>query len=310
MTAAHKTSNLVSQNYKLHALNPSKMLLCDHNRNMCNHNMHVCKHACMHMQTHIFKHIHSIKKKRGWEEESTTPQTSPSSSICTCCVIVWQIVPPIVNMSLSTQAPKWVFTHHTASHITCWPFFEISFCICLSHNNKHRLTVKTTVSVHIVLPMIMRHISTTTQTICESLMSVFCEGIVCFKLTAWASLCHVNRPGIKGYNITHPCGWATMRRRLWLGSFSALVLRRPHWNIFHCVLKQSQQCQNSSSECWSWIFLSGFQHFRAILKKIIHFIHSFIHLIICIYSVSFFIFFTTSKMLKKREADVPVKQSS
>lgn len=62
------------------------------------------------------------------------------------------------------------------------------------------------------------------------------------EMTAWVSLCHVKRPGIKASNITHPCGltmvWA-IRMGLWLYNLAVLVLCGPHWNDSHSVLNQS-----------------------------------------------------------------------
>ena len=66
-------------------------------------------------------------------------------------------------------------------------------------------------------------------------------------LTAWPSLCHVNRPGIKGPYITHPCGSAmvlshesgaaaTVRSRPLCPSYG---MRGPHWNVFHRALEPS-----------------------------------------------------------------------
>lgn len=174
----------------------------------------------MHIQTHIYEcilHIYGIQertKETGTKRVKTHTGTSPWNS--TCCVIVWQIVPPIVNTAVNSYPPNGAFTHHNSiSVIVSFPFFpspsewpQFIYLFFRTHITINT-DIKAKFSIHIILPMIMSHISTTKQTICESLMREW-RVLKCFKLTAWASLCHVNKPGIKGSTITHPCGSATV----------------------------------------------------------------------------------------------------
>lgn len=181
------------------------MLLCGHKRSMCAHDMHVCKHACMHIQTQICKRIHIYctwthwKDKRSWEKESEATHWHVSLKfhlLCHCLTNCstyskhssqqlgskWGLHTPYkISIPCLTFKKKILFLLLSPSLSFSLPCMVSIYVVFLFFFSRAHITINTDIkakfSIHIILPMIMSHISTTKQTICESLMSVLCEAM-------------------------------------------------------------------------------------------------------------------------------------
>lgn len=83
-----------------------------------------------------------------------------------------KILHPMLNFVCSFPV-----TPHLLSSLSCM----VSICVLGFFVFKTHITINSDIkakfSIHIILPMIMSHISTTKQNICECLMSVFFEGM-------------------------------------------------------------------------------------------------------------------------------------
>lgn len=72
----------------------------------------------------------NIKRTEEVENDGVKPPIGTSPPTSTCCVTIWQTVPPTVNTTLSRCTPNGALTHHSKSYDPCGTS-PLNFCLLL-----------------------------------------------------------------------------------------------------------------------------------------------------------------------------------